>query len=255
MTHTQQYADAATLAGWGLEVFPLKGKAPLTRHGHKDATTNQAQIESWWTRWQHANIGARPAANVIVFDIDPRNGGNSTWRRINKGKYLPATLVTRTGSGGLHIWFRLPYSAPVNKTAGDGIDLKNHRGYLVMPGSTHPGTGRPYVFQSWHDPNQLPELPKHLHRYVFRPPAKVQAVIPRAVSSSGNLAGRLINDVAAAQSGSRNETLNRAAFIAYKYGLDISEELASAAACTGLSEPEIMRTLASARRAAQEVAA
>ncbi|MGJ4070752.1 bifunctional DNA primase/polymerase [Corynebacterium macclintockiae] len=255
MTTPNTYADAAALAAWGLEVFPLKGKAPRTRHGHKDATTNQSQIEAWWKRWPTANIGARPAENMVVLDIDPRNGGNATWNRLNQGKELPTTLITRTGSGGLHIWFQLPYTAPVAKTAGDGIDLKTHRGYLVMPGSTHPTTGDLYTAQSWHDPNHLPTLPQHLHRHVFRPPAAPRRVIPHALTKTGDLATRLINDVATAPSGARNDALNRAAWIAYKNDLDISEELACAAACTGLPENEILRTIDSARRAAQAEAA
>lgn len=251
---SQQYADAATWASWGFEVFPLKGKAPLTRHGHKDATADQSQIESWWERWPSANIGARPAANVVVLDIDPRHGGDTTWRNLNRGKSLPKTFITRTGSGGLHVWFQLPHKSAVNKTAGEGIDIKTRRGYLVMPGSIHPKTGREYVVQEFQLPENLPVLPAHLHRAVFRPPAR-PARIPTPLIDKEGRAAELIQNVANAAPGTRNDALNRSAFIAFRRGLNIDEELASAAACAGLPEPEIMRTINSARRAAGEVAA
>ncbi len=242
-------------ASWGLEVLPLKGKLPLTRHGHLDATTNQAQIENWWRRFPTANIGARPSPGVVVLDIDPRNGGDATWHDLNAGRELPATLVTRTGSGGLHIWYTLPHAGDVKATAGEGIDIKTHQGLLVMPGSTHPDTGRRYEVESWHNPDALPTLPEHLHRYVFKPPARPMRVIPTALNRAATGGASLIQGVADAAPGTRNNTLNRAAFIAYKNGLNIDDELADAAAAAGLPEPEIMRTLASARRAARGVAA
>ena len=35
------------------------GKHPLTPHGLKDATTDEGQIQRWWTQWPNANIGDR----------------------------------------------------------------------------------------------------------------------------------------------------------------------------------------------------
>ena len=64
------------------------------------------QIERWWTRWPTANIGARVFKGHVVVDIDPRNGGTDTWAELTDGHHLPTTLTTRTGSGGLHYWFK-----------------------------------------------------------------------------------------------------------------------------------------------------
>jgi len=52
--------DAALeYARHGIPVFPLvpKGKAPLTAHGFKDATDDEAKIRAWWTATPDANIG------------------------------------------------------------------------------------------------------------------------------------------------------------------------------------------------------
>src|SRR5690348_16042708 len=46
----------ATKRHW--RVFPLRGKEPCTKHGYLDATTDRAQIKTWWTvDYPGANIG------------------------------------------------------------------------------------------------------------------------------------------------------------------------------------------------------
>src|SRR6266700_2778202 len=39
------------------------GKHPRTPHGVKDATTDEATIRDWWTRWPDANIGIATGAD------------------------------------------------------------------------------------------------------------------------------------------------------------------------------------------------
>src|SRR5258708_4431274 len=50
---------ALAYARVGFAVFPCRprGKEPITKHGFKDATRDEAQIRKWWTRWPDANIG------------------------------------------------------------------------------------------------------------------------------------------------------------------------------------------------------
>ena len=53
--------DAALeYASGRMPVFPCNplDKKPLTAHGFKDATTDEAQIRAWWTRWPNAMVGA-----------------------------------------------------------------------------------------------------------------------------------------------------------------------------------------------------
>jgi Bifunctional DNA primase/polymerase, N-terminal len=40
-------------------------KHPLVRHGIHDASIDPPQLEDWWQRWPHANIGL---ATGIIFD-------------------------------------------------------------------------------------------------------------------------------------------------------------------------------------------
>ena len=47
------------------------GKAPLTPHGVKDATTDPDTIRTWWRKWPKANIGiALEPAGLLVLDLD-----------------------------------------------------------------------------------------------------------------------------------------------------------------------------------------
>ncbi|WP_396124806.1 bifunctional DNA primase/polymerase [Corynebacterium sp. HS2168-gen11] len=250
-----QQDAAVELATWGFEVGPLRGKIPLTQHGHRNFTNDMAQVHRWWSKWPTANIGARPPAYAIVLDVDPRNDGMTTWEQINNNQPIDNTLVVRTGSGGLHVWFSLPYAiAPtwIRATAGAGIDIKTHKGYLVMPGSVHPATGEHYTVEHWCDPARLAPLPKHLRRFCFKAPPAPRAVVPVNLRPRGGLsANGLVTAVRTAPDGERNNTLNRCAYIAALRGLDIADELTQAALANGLDETEINRTLCSAAAAAR----
>jgi Bifunctional DNA primase/polymerase, N-terminal len=53
-SNTSPELDAALrYANRGIPVFPCSplDKKPLTPHGFKDATTDEAQIRAWWTQW------------------------------------------------------------------------------------------------------------------------------------------------------------------------------------------------------------
>ena len=70
------------------------GKHPRTLHGKDDATTDTEVIARWWTRWPTANIGIRPVPGLVVLDVDPRSGGNTTLAElIQQNGPLPETLV------------------------------------------------------------------------------------------------------------------------------------------------------------------
>lgn len=246
---SQQHVDAVTLAGWGFKVGPLNGKIPLTEHGHKDFSSNMDQVNSWWSKWPNANIGARVFAGHVVVDIDPRNGGDATWKELNHGRELPDTLTTRTGSGGLHLWYRLPHADMIKGSAGPGIDLKTEAGYLVMPGSYHPTTGGLYVCEKWATPAPLP---RWLHRHVYKPKPQPVTILP---SKSGKTGTGLVKTVAEAQPGQRNQVLFWAACRNFEENLNITPELEEAARSIGLDDAEIQRTLRSAEQSVKEVAA
>src|SRR5438034_6563065 len=78
--------------GW--LVFPLHNKIPFKdSQGYKDATTDEKQIQSWWTLHPTANIGLATGekSGVIVLDIDPPEGHYSLQELQSQHYPLPET--------------------------------------------------------------------------------------------------------------------------------------------------------------------
>ncbi len=129
------YALAYVALGW--PVLPVGAdKTPLGGKGIKHATTNEATIRRWWTRWPDAGVGIHlEAAGLCAIDIDPRNGATKT------PADFPATLTARTGGGGWHLIYRAPEGLALPGKLEAGVDIK-HRGYVIVEPSAHPSGGR-----------------------------------------------------------------------------------------------------------------
>lgn len=121
------------------------GKHPRTKHGLKEATTDEEQIRKWWSekRWPNASIGG-VGGKFICLDIDAKSDGfNSLEELIADNAPLPDTAVVQTGEyggeRGLHYWFRMPEDEMVSSRAGirPGVDIRCYNGYAVMPPSEH----------------------------------------------------------------------------------------------------------------------
>ena len=54
------------------------GKHPRTGRGVYDASNDVEQVQDWWTTHPRANIGIATGVNLMVLDVDPRNGGHET---------------------------------------------------------------------------------------------------------------------------------------------------------------------------------
>jgi hypothetical protein len=188
-------AAALAYAAAGYEVVPLRGKLPLGNcpaceprspryrphqaadcthplcHGLYAATTNAERVARWWARWPQANVGARVPRSLLVLDVDPRHGGGARLAELEREHgALPPTRVSVSGrgDGGRHCWFLHPGGLLSTARLGAGLDLKTHNGYVLLPPSRHPATGRPY---RWADPTVDPApLPGWLAR-LLTPPA------------------------------------------------------------------------------------
>ena len=120
------------------------GRHPRTKHGVHDATTNPEQIKRWWTQWPDANIGLATGriSEIIVIDVDPRNGGLKTLRALLKELGpLPKTITARSGGGGIHFFFKYPdfqvRSDLQGELLGPGVDVLSDNSLLVLPYSRH----------------------------------------------------------------------------------------------------------------------
>ncbi len=235
--------SALAYAERGYEVLPLTGKAPLTPRGFYDATTNEQTIREWWHKWPGANIGCRPPDPVLIFDIDPRNGGNPA-----ELGAIPSTRTARTGSGGWHLWFGATGIFRSALADAKGIDLKTAKGFVVMPPSVHPVTGKPY---RWEISGPVAPLPEHLVSRVVKPPARSrpgQGYSPERRITDAQLAG-VIRKMEEAVT-ERNNTLLWCAcrLLERNASFDDLVQLELAAASVGLEDDEIARTIESAAK-------
>ena len=97
------------------------GKHPWSSNGVKGATTNRKQIRAYWNAHPTANIGVAcgTVSNILALDIDPRNGGQETLRRMTEklGKLNPK-VTSNTGGGGTHYVFKRRQLARQTALAG-----------------------------------------------------------------------------------------------------------------------------------------
>ncbi len=130
------------------------GKHPAIDAWQTSATTDLHIIRDWFAGGRY-NIGVVcGASNVVVIDIDPRNGGDETFAAlIQELGNLPPTLTADSGGGGTHFVFRRPPGELISKV-GPGIDLlRDSRQFLVEP-SLHP-SGRRYQWRPGHAPDEI----------------------------------------------------------------------------------------------------
>ena len=252
MTPHSMLDHALGYAANGLPVFPLipGTKRPATAHGKDDATTDETQIRAWWTATPNANIAVRVPDWAVVLDVDTRNGGT-----LEALAPLPDTLTFHTGGGGWHLWFDRPDGDLRGQLDGiPGVDIKTNTGYVVMPPSVHPN-GERYV-----DPgtgHMIETVPAHLVARMVKParparPAPRPAATPPSPGYWGAALQGELDAIATAPEGTRNETLNRAAFnlgtliaAAGEQPDDVTALLAAAAAQAGLEEWEADGTIRS----------
>lgn len=239
MTRSFEYM-ALAYADRGYEVLPLNGKMPLTPRGFYDASSDESAIREWWRKWPSANIGCRPPDDVIILDIDPRNGGSLS----ALGEY-PTTRTARTGAGGWHVWF-----AARGKFAGvlrgvEGVDIKTPNSFVVMPPSIHPVTNRRY---RWETSGPIAPLPQHLVPLVVKKPVPVRSGGFVSKLSDTSLRG-IIRTMENAVT-ERNNTLLWCACRLFEKnaGPEAFVELEMAASFTGLEDDEIARTIDSAAK-------
>lgn len=272
--------DAAleyALRGWA--VFPVNaiidgtctckrdcgspGKHPLVPRGLHEATTAHEVIREWWQRWPDANVAIATGAvsNLVVVDIDPPDGNATLTHLQTVGYELPATLAARTGSGGTHLLYQHP-GVQIRNTARTlpgydgklaGVDLRGDGGYIVAPPSNHL-SGATY---RWIDgPTEPVPLPAWL-REPERAPRHLTPVppLPRDHDTTAYAMKALeeeIREIVQAVEGTRNVTLNAAAYSLGQLiaGGELDEafvrsQLLIAAQAVELGEIEARRTIQS----------
>lgn len=271
---------ATALAERGWHVFPCQpgGKRPVVRDWERRATTDTARIARCWTAGPY-NIGiACGPSRLVVIDLDKPKAGQakpdtlSHVTGICDGADVLADLCARehqpwpsgtftvtTPSGGIHMYYNATASPALRNTAarlGWLIDTRATGGYVLGPGSV---IGRnPYAIA---DPAPPGPLPAWLAaRLADDPAASETGGVPLAdtvgtAHATGYALAALrgeVDRVLAARLGSRNATLNEAAFALGQLTATgiLPDQLARdalrrAAAATGLPPREAARTIGS----------
>ncbi|MCW2276363.1 DNA primase [Rhodoblastus acidophilus] len=201
---------ALDYAARGWAVFPCSpspdkgvGKMPLTPKesvpGAKDggfylATCDAEQIRAWWRQWPRALIGVRTDARAgFVVDLDPRDvSAEDMLAALEEfcGGFPEGMAISRTQSGGLHLWFRSPVDiemrnrANLFKKCDDApeairahVDVRGPYGYVIAPPSVMLN-GRSY---EWLTPPSglLPEAPARLVDLIMERGEFEQRLAPR----------------------------------------------------------------------------
>jgi hypothetical protein len=144
------------------------GKHPIHNGGKNTATTSIPQIKRWFRQHPSANLALNcSASGVVIVDIDPRNGGDNTWRRLQKEAGVrQSPVVALTGGGGEHHFYGAPPGLwkPISAEHRPGIDIQ-FNAYVVLPPSLH-RSGASYTWKPECDPFSqdidllgLPSLP------------------------------------------------------------------------------------------------
>ncbi len=261
--------DAAlTYAARGWHVLPCqpRGKTPLTSRGQDDATIDPRVIRGWWRRWPTANIGvATEPSRLVVLDVDGADGWASftTYPDAPGGGFtIPPTVTSVTGRGS-HLIYHVPAgaSARANCVAMDGwagLDVRGN-GFIIIPPSVHP-SGAVYRWVDGHDHLAPTRAPGFLLASSTPPPPR-DRVMPREWAERDTryavaAVRAATRNVAGAREGTRNATLNTAA---YSLGQLVAggelthhtavDALTASAAQAGLPAREAARTIQSGLRA------
>lgn len=153
---------ALRCAGAGLRVHPLymvdealrctcwrgadcsekqRGKHPRLPGWQDAASSDAAQVKSWWIAWPNAGIGVATgkASRVWVLDCDGEEA--LAWYKAKCREHgLVATRGVRTGRGR-HFWWRYPEGDDVRirnaQGIAPGVDVRGEGGYVIAPPSRH----------------------------------------------------------------------------------------------------------------------
>lgn len=196
---------AAKYARYGFAIFPAytiedghcscadsrctsPGKHPigsLVPHGVSDAMADDRAALEWWSVYHDANIGIATGdvSGIVVVDIDL--AGLDTLGNLERiHGDVPETWAAETGSGGMHLYYRMPRLDVRNSAGavGPGIDIRGNGGYVIAPPSLHL-SGRRYRWQdAWHPRKvQMAEAPDWLLKKMVPSGTKEAPPLPQVL--------------------------------------------------------------------------
>jgi len=156
------YQDWLTGKGRGHKFDPAftcrtPGKHPRLSDWEAEASTDPATIRGWFAKWPTLNLGIAPGkSDLLMLDADTYKRDYAGADLLTQADQRTATAIS--GSGGQHLYYKMPAGATYGNATGDlptGIDIRGHGGMVVVYPSIGP-SGRTY---QWEDGYSLAECP------------------------------------------------------------------------------------------------
>jgi hypothetical protein len=131
-TNKQTLEEALRYVEFGFSVIPIgQDKKPLIKwEAYQKTKASKKQIEQWFAQFPNMNIGivTGDISGIVVVDVE--SGGDT--------KELPPTVISRTGGGGWHYFYKHPGHSVKNAVRIRKLtDIRGDGGYVVAPPSLH----------------------------------------------------------------------------------------------------------------------
>ena len=203
-----EYVDS----GWSILPVKPEEKRPYMTNWLQYTKTRASKdmVSNWFQRLSGAGVGAVTGriSNMVVLDVE----SYCPTPLEELLKRYPTQMVSRTGSGGYHLFYQYPTN--VSKVSNrvrifEGADLRADGGFIVLPPTIHPNGSR----YEWVQRGPLGAFPMALLDLQSKPAVQNDGWITEALRGVSE--------------GGRNDTCARLAGYFFKKGLnsDIVEAL------------------------------
>jgi len=124
--------------------YAQAGKHPLGKGWQAKGMHSWPDVVATWQDRPNSNVGVVTGApsGIWVLDVDPEHGGAQRLRDLiaseGGGVPLPSTYIVQTGSGGWHLYWRMPTDFEPTNSRGRlpaGLDVRGTGGQVVAPPS------------------------------------------------------------------------------------------------------------------------
>lgn len=139
---------------YDFSVIPVgQDKKPLTKwEEYQQRKPTEEEIKNWADSFINPNIGivTGDISGIVVVDVEA--GGNTG--------NLPPTVVSKTGGGGYHFFYKHPQQPIKNAVRiREKTDIRADGGYVIAPPSVH-ATGNQYEWSISPEDADFADLPK-----------------------------------------------------------------------------------------------
>jgi hypothetical protein len=167
----------------GLPIIPLRGKVPAVTNWQRFVPTPVSV--RFWFGTKRCNVGLRTGeSNYVVIDTDTPEA--EEWVVSHCAE---SPMQSLSGSGSRHRYYRCPPREEIRNHQGlngiRGLDVRGHGGYIVLPPSVHPETGK--VYQWLTDFSQPEGLPAFSPSWVYERRQRVKTAVADVFDPDGLL--------------------------------------------------------------------